>query len=157
MCIRDSEKGADLEHVEERHAVFFLKIAEQGESEFTKDQRWGDLLTDEHDNLRAALRWALRRNRTDIGLLIASALWRFWQVRGHLAEGRTWLTELLAAHPAPDAIRAKGLTALGSVTYWQNDFESCAAHYRESLEIYRALDDRVAMAGALYNLSLIHI
>jgi len=145
------EKGADLEHVEERHALFFLKIAEQGESEFTKDQRWGDLLTDEHDNLRAALRWALRRNRTDIGLLIASALWRFWQVRGHLAEGRTWLTELLAAHPAPDGNRAKGLTALGSVTYWQNDFESCAAHYRESLEIYRALDDRVAMAGALYN------
>ena len=58
----------------------------------------------EHDNLRAALAWSAESSPME-GLRLATALTVFWRIRGHLAEGREWLTRLLDACPdrRPDA------------------------------------------------------
>jgi hypothetical protein len=49
----------------------------------------------------------------------AGALWRFWQQRGHLAEGRRWLEEVLAmpSGQAPTAARAKALAGAGGIAW----------------------------------------
>ena len=62
----------------------------------TDTKRWLDRLELEHDNVRAALRWALESGQAEIGMLTAGRLWRFWHQRGHLGEGLAMTRELLA-------------------------------------------------------------
>jgi tetratricopeptide (TPR) repeat protein len=111
----------------------------------------------EHDNVRTALRWALDRGEADIGLRTAAPLWRFWQQRGHLREGREWLERLLSLPSAAErtAHRAKALGAAGSLAYWQNDYGATEDWYRESVDIYRDVGDKQGLADALYNMAFI--
>ena len=65
----------------------------------------------EHDNLRVALRWALRHEPAT-ALRLAVALWRYWLARGLFAEGRRWLEAVLDAVPEPSPLRVRALLAL---------------------------------------------
>jgi predicted ATPase len=79
------------DEVEQRHAGFFVGLAEEAEGELSgSDQaRWLTLLQSEHDNLRAALSWSLGEKRNiELGVRLAAALWLFWFARGYLSEGR---------------------------------------------------------------------
>jgi predicted ATPase len=143
-----------------RHASYFMAMAEAAEPELTiSHQVWLDRLEREHDNLRAALRWTIDTGEVDAGLRIAGPLWRFWQMRGHLAEGRRWLDELLAlpAASVPTAARAKALSAAGSLAYWMRDTDSIRGFYEECLAIYRELGDRRGEAEGMYNLAFVHL
>ena len=119
---RLAESGEELE-IRERHAQFFLTLAEEAAGELTGPGQaaWLDRLAWDHDNLRGALRWSVDADRAETGLLIAAAIWRFWQLRDHLAEGEARLTELLAAPSAAAATpaRAAGADALASIVYWR--------------------------------------
>src|SRR5581483_8597377 len=81
--------------VREAHAAFFLSLAEQAEPLLLTAHaaEWSARLEHEHDNLRAVL------SMPDVlpqagGLRMAVALWRFWHLRGYLAEGRAWLEQM---------------------------------------------------------------
>jgi predicted ATPase/class 3 adenylate cyclase len=154
------QRAGDAEEIRRRHAWYFLEIAEAAEPELTRrDPRWLDRLEREHDNLRAALRWAIETGEAEPGLRIAGAVWRFWQVRDHLAEGRRRTEELLAlpGAAAPSAARAKALSAAGSLAYWLHDPESVREAYEESLAIYRELGDRPGEAEGAYNLAFAYM
>jgi tetratricopeptide (TPR) repeat protein len=77
-------------------------------------------------------------------------------LRGQLAEGRKWLTELVE-HPDAQVLpaRAGAIQALGSITYWQNDFDATRRYYEEGLEIAKAEGDEPAVAEGLYNLGFL--
>ncbi|MDX1530072.1 MAG: protein kinase, partial [Rhodothermales bacterium] len=79
------------------HAHHVLDLAERAAPELTGAEQgtWLDRLDAEHDNLRAALDAAEADGDTGLGLRLGTALWRFWLVRGHLAEGRRRLERLL--------------------------------------------------------------
>jgi predicted ATPase/DNA-binding CsgD family transcriptional regulator len=116
-----------------------------------------DRLEAEHDNFRAALRWAadvpLAAER---GLRLAAALARYlWPVRGHHREGRTWLSHLLARCPAPTAARGRGLGGAGYLAMRQNDYLAAGALFDEGLEVSRAAGDLLGVAWALQNLGVI--
>jgi predicted ATPase/class 3 adenylate cyclase len=139
-----------------RHALYFLDLVEALEPSLSGPAAAGGTarLTPEQDNLRAALNWAIDAGEPDIGMRLASALWRFWQRRGQLREGRAWLDRFLALPGAsePTALRARGLTAAGGVAYWQGD-EAMHGYYSDALAIYRSLDDRQGVADSLQNLA----
>ncbi len=146
-----------LDALGRRHVDYVLRVALEREV----DLRGAGLATaldrldHDHDNLRAALRWCLDQGDAETGIRIATAVWRYWQIRGHLTEGRRLVTELLAlpAATARTARRADGLTTLGSLAYWQVDAPATTSAYREALDIHRELGDTDRIATALSNLA----
>jgi predicted ATPase len=156
----DSFTGsADEVGTRHRHAEFFRAFAEAGEPHLMgKDRlRWFKFLELEHDNLRSAMDWAEKTGDIATALRTATALWRFWQERGHLQEGRARLERLLSlpGAKARDPIRARALGALGGVAYWQNDYESMRPPYEEAVEIARELGESGLLAQALYDLAFV--
>ena len=70
---------------------------------------WLDRLEDEHDNFRSALDRLEASGESERRLRLAGALWRFWYLKGHLAEGSRRLESALLAESHPTAARAKAL------------------------------------------------
>jgi non-specific serine/threonine protein kinase len=109
----------------------------------------------EHDNLRAALRWAIAADEGEVGLRIVGAVWRFWHLAGHLSEGRRWASAVLAlpSAAAGTAARARALAAAGGLAYWQNDAPVVRDAYEEALAISGELGDEPGIAEGTYNLA----
>jgi predicted ATPase/class 3 adenylate cyclase len=147
--------GGDLDLLLRRHGEHFLGLAVAAEPYLTAGDQgeWLDRCEREHANLRAALRWAVEAGQVDRAQAAAGALWRFWQQRGHLAEGRRWLEELLAlpSGQGRTPARAKALTGAGGIAWWQEDMAAARAFYEEALAIERELGDPARIAEALYN------
>jgi predicted ATPase/DNA-binding SARP family transcriptional activator len=138
-----------------RHARFYAGLVEQAEPKLTgADQaHWLDQLEAEHANLQAALRWASQTGDTEMALLLAARLWRFWQLRGHFAEGRRWLEDVLAAEGPASMARAKALIGLAGLCYWQGDWDAAEAAYGHARELAKGLEDWWLELEALFGLA----
>jgi predicted ATPase/class 3 adenylate cyclase len=147
--------AGDLEPVRRRHAQHFLDLAVAAEPHLTgPDQaEWLDRCELEQANLRLALRSAAEAGQAGRAQEAAGALWRFWQQRGHLAEGRLRLEEVLALPAGKEATpaRAKALAGAGGIAWWQEDIAAARRFYDEALAIERRLGDPARIAEALYN------
>jgi predicted ATPase/DNA-binding SARP family transcriptional activator/DNA-binding CsgD family transcriptional regulator len=145
--------SGDAEAVRSRHAEFFLALAEEAEPQLKGPHQveWLDRLETEHDNLRAALSWALGRE-TDLGARMAGALCLFWYTRGYLSEGRSYLEAVVSLDALPPTVRARVLDGLGWIAEPQGDYERARAAYEESLKLYRRTDDKRGVANALGDL-----
>ena len=147
----------EAEQQRERHAAWVLAFAEQhAQAVFGDDQRAVlDAFEREHDNIRAAISWAMASDRVETAMRIFSATWRFWQMRGYLAEAREQADRILGG-PTPGVgpdVRAAALEAAGGIAYWQADLPAARVWYSEALELARAAGDDARTANALYNLS----
>jgi tetratricopeptide (TPR) repeat protein len=147
----------DAGDVRQRHALVMLALAEQAEPELRRAslRRWQGRLRVEEENLRTALRWAVDGGDVEVGLRTAGAIWDFWHYWAELREGIGWLDALLAqpAAAAPSAARAKALTGLAGLLYWQRSIDPAWTLYEEALAIYRELGDERQIAQALSNSS----
>jgi DNA-binding CsgD family transcriptional regulator/tetratricopeptide (TPR) repeat protein len=151
-----AESGEE-EQVAQAHARTFLELAQRLAPDLFGAGQMPALarLDEEHDNLRAALRWSLDAATEDaIGLPLAAALGQFWYIRGHLSEGREWLTTLLVAANTQHrtAVRAEALRAAGQLAYVQSDYRAAQIWLEESLAIRRELHDRGGVAAVLEQL-----
>jgi predicted ATPase/class 3 adenylate cyclase len=153
-------EAPDAALIGRRHAEWVLALAEQAATalESDADPVWLDRMTREHDNLRAALRWASTNGEPELGLRLASAAWRFWQQRGHTREGREWLDRLLPQEGESDldpAVVAAAHTAAGGLAYWQNDLDAAEAHYERALDLDRGLGRADRLGNDVYNLGFV--
>jgi predicted ATPase/class 3 adenylate cyclase len=118
---------------------------------------WLDRYEREHDNVRAAMAWAIEHDPDDLGLRTPEAMWRFWEFRGHYAEGRQWLEKALAASPTgPQKLRGLVLDGLGNLSWRQGDFAAATRAFAQSLAIWRERDARYAIGGTLSNLGSVY-
>ena len=140
--------------VADRHAAAMLALAERAAPELTgPDQRtWLERLEPDHDNMRAALDWAIARPDPVLGVRLSYALWRFWQQRGYLNEARARF-ELLDAQgwDLEPVQRARFAEAYGGIAYWQSDQAMAARQYDEQLRLWREIGDKREIANALFN------
>jgi predicted ATPase/class 3 adenylate cyclase len=148
-------ESGELDEIRNRHAVHYLDLALEAEPHLVADDQveWLDRCDAEHGNIRDALRWAIESDRADLGQQAAGALWRFWQQRGHIAEGGRWLAQVLAlpSGQAPTAARAKALIGAGGIAWWVPDAEAAGRFYGEAVDVERRLGDPGGIAEALYN------
>src|SRR5205823_9874993 len=113
--------------------------------------RWLSIIEREHDNVLAALGWALEGQRVQLGLRLAVACAYFWQIRGHRfrTEGRRWLETLLAATPASiDGFQARALNWAATFAAEQSDYERAEALHAQALNACQQVGDRRGMAEA---------
>lgn len=140
-----------------RFGAWFLGLAERARPLLAgPDQRtWLDRLEMEHDNLRAALDRATAAGDAGTAIGLAFALWRFWQMRGHLFEARLRLDAMSAAPWSRQSpvLHARLLEALGGVCWWQADVAAMRVAYEEAVTLWRAAGNRSELANALYNYS----
>ena len=139
-----------------RHGAYLLRLAQEIEPHLTRETHGAGIerLSSEVDNLREALDNALHADAPDLGIHLASCIWRFWQSTDQLSEGREWLEGLLARPGGSAQARAEGLTALAGLAYWHADYEEALARYSEALDLYRTQGDRLNEAETLCNMSL---
>jgi non-specific serine/threonine protein kinase len=147
--------AAEQETLSWWHAVFFMRLAEQAESHLSDagQAAWLARLQAEHGNLCAALEWAVGQPRGgEAALRLCGALCRFWQCRGHLAEGRQWCARALRREGERTAVRAKTLNGAGLLAETQGEYGVARALLEESLAIRRQRGDRPGIAASLNNL-----
>ncbi|HET7420347.1 MAG TPA: tetratricopeptide repeat protein [Candidatus Dormibacteraeota bacterium] len=151
------EASGEAKLIRDRHAAAYQALAEAAAPHLFGDEqkRWLDRLEVDHDNFRAAFDWAQAGGDIKRALVLGAVFWRFWQMRGHLAEGRARLESILAVpetHGFPQE-RARALEAAGGIAYWQGDMPATQVFYAECLELTKAAGDPLAIANALYNFS----
>jgi predicted ATPase len=79
------------------HAAYCVVLAEEGNLELSSADRtsWLRQCDAEIDNLRCALDWLFRSMELDWSFRLSVALFRFWDMREHLSEGRSRLETVL--------------------------------------------------------------
>jgi tetratricopeptide (TPR) repeat protein len=148
----------DSDPVRSAHANYFLTLAETAEPQLTSSEQvtWLNRLSAEHDNFRSALGWLEQGDGAETRLRIVAALWRFWWMRGHLAEGRSWLERALSeADGLPPAVHAQALSGAGILAESQGDYELATAFHEQALRLWRELGDQFGIASSLTNLGII--
>ena len=144
------EANGEAASTKRAHAAYCLVLAEEepGEQGVTE---WVERLALEHDNFRAALEWLVDTENAEWGLRLGAALFRFWEMREYLAEGRDWLNKVLKlkGSAAPTKARIRALFAAGVLAGEQGDYASARSLMEESLGIARALQDKQGVAVSL--------
>ena len=136
-------------------ARHWLDWTEPGEGTYctVEEPAWFERLDREHDNLRAALRWALEGGDPETALRLGTVLWWFWWTRGHFAEGRRWIERALARGKDVDpAVRARALLGAAQLAGGQGDQRRAIRLMEESLALHRELGDEQGIAMMLLNL-----
>jgi predicted ATPase/class 3 adenylate cyclase len=142
--------------IHDRHAHAFLDLARQAAPHYfdAEQKHYLDRLERDHDNVRAALDWWVSQGNAEEAMDLGASFWRFWQMRGHVHEGRARMQQILALAGARDhpAVYLRALEAAGGLAYWQADMGVAIAYYDEILGLIRAqAPDPRALANALYN------
>jgi predicted ATPase len=150
--------GGDEALTRRAHAAYYLVLAEEEGGEGSGEEPAGSLdrFEIEHDNFRAALDGLTQAGDAEWGLRLGSALFRFWESRDHLAEGRDRLVRLLKlpGPKAPSKARARALFAAGVLAGEQGDYGAARTLLSESIEIDRELGDRWGVAVSLNALAV---
>jgi predicted ATPase/transcriptional regulator with XRE-family HTH domain/Tfp pilus assembly protein PilF len=152
--------NGELDSLRHRHASYFQTLAEQSEIELQgpDQQAWLPRMELDHDNVRAAVRWALERGEFELGLRLVSGIRYFWHVCGHLTEGRMWTEEMLSrasSEAVSTVVRAKALNSAAWLAYAQTDDDRAALLAQQALALSRGARDNRGRAIAQITLALV--
>jgi tetratricopeptide (TPR) repeat protein len=151
------EAGGHAEQARQRHAAYYLWLAQTAECELggAQQARWFAQLEAEQNNIWAALDW-FASNDIAGGLRLACSLRQFWHARGYLNEARAWIETALARCEncdLADQERARALCVAGFLAFHQGDLARTVALSDAGLAIYRGLGAQRGIADALHNLA----
>ena len=139
------------------HAAYSLVLAEEGNPELSPADRasWLMRCDAEVDNLRFALDWLFQTHDLHWTLRLCVALFRFWDMREHLSEGRARLeTVLRMAGTERTKERARVLLFLGALASSQGDYPAAEHFLQQSLSLYEEEGDQPGIAASLNALAV---
>jgi predicted ATPase/DNA-binding CsgD family transcriptional regulator len=147
----------DAATVRYAHALYFSRFMEEVEPRLWSSASSALLnsVALEHDNLRAAMEWALVHD-PGLALGMAQRVGAFWQKRTLWNEGRVWLKRVLDATPdTPSTDRAIALWRAGALAGDQGDFVEAIALMSHALEMEEILGDAGIIARVLRGLGIV--
>jgi predicted ATPase/DNA-binding SARP family transcriptional activator len=155
-AIEKLQQAQELEATQGHYLSFFLELSEAAEQQLAGAAQTLALerLEREHDNLRAALGWAVE-HKPEQAARLASALWRFWWMHSHWREGCQWLEQALRHTALPAPARTMLHHAAGVLWHEQGSYAQALAHYEQSLELRRQQGDQRGIASSLNSLGVL--
>jgi predicted ATPase/DNA-binding SARP family transcriptional activator len=126
-CAERLAEAGEGDHARQAFAAYFLRLAETADPMLRGSQQhiWMRRLAAEHDNINAALRWAIDRRDVALALRFGQALGWFWLLRGQRRESGALAKEILAISEAAgnaavanrdfDVVHARAVCALTSL------------------------------------------
>ena len=139
------------------HAAYCLVLAEEGNPEVSPIDRarWLAQCDLEIDNFRFALDWLFQTLDLAWSLRLCMALFRFWDTREHLSEGRTRLETVLRLAGAGWSKERAGVAHfVGALATAQGDYPAAEHFLQESLRLYEDLGDESGIAASLNALAI---
>ncbi len=133
------DAAGERERVRRAHAGYFLGLAEAAEPYLRGGEQltWLARLTEDHDNLHAALRGAIGAGDAEVATRLVAALGWYWWLHGHRAEGATLAAETVALPgDVADEWRALSYIVAAMTGLDQgNDIEAASLKYRAAMDL----------------------
>lgn len=159
-----------LEQVQEAHTAYYLSLVEgTGNAWQTSHQNHVlNRIEADYDNIRSALRWSVEQGRFDLGLRLTHHLPPFWEIRGHMSDGRKWLGAVMslrvaevegyriqdeAAHHDLLVLEAHAHQHTGRLAEYQGDYAAAQAAYEQGHALALDLEDASILAQAIQSLA----
>lgn len=141
---------------EERNRL--LEQVERAEEHFTGTDRffWLSRIDAQYPAIEAALEWAIDTQARTYGLRLASILWRYWEARNRLAEGR-WFIERLLVLPGhtPLDVEAKARYCAGALARRQHHLPYAQQQFESALPLWREAGDEIGEMRTLADLAAV--
>ncbi len=146
--------GGEAETARRAHARYFAETVEGGERgvESAEVGDWLDRLDADRENIRAAIAFAVADGDAETALALCANVWRYWERRGNLTEGRETLASALAAPGGPPTLRQRALNGAGALAGEQGDFAAAKSLFEESVALAREIGDDYRAARSDGNL-----
>jgi predicted ATPase/DNA-binding SARP family transcriptional activator len=145
----EANAGAALR---KRHAAYFVALVEAPANLVERELSLLPLarLDPERRNLRSALAELEAAGDADAALRICAALWRYWWLRGALAEGRSNLDRAIArTAEVQSSIRGRALRGASTLASRQGDAAAAERYALEAVALSRAIGDEAGLAQGL--------
>jgi predicted ATPase len=164
LMMLDTVREYALEQLEEhggagdlrrRHAEYYLDLSGEAQPWLAQRQEqveWLGRLGAEHENLRAALMWALEADPEGMAMRLGASLSRYFVLRA-VTEGRQWLSEVLARGGTTlRQERAEVLAGAGQLAQAQGAYADALVLFREALTFRQEVEDDRGVARSLHDL-----
>jgi len=140
------------------HAAYCLVLAEEGNPDLDQENRnrWLSRCDLEIANFRLALDWLFETLELEWGLRLCCALFRFWDMREHLSEGRSRLETMLRLAGSDFPMeRARIALFIGALASSQSDNGAAEKFISAGLEIHEQLGHQPGIASSLNALAIV--
>ncbi len=148
--------SGELNDLQERHANYFVELAEQAEPELSgpRHAHWSARLKLEYDNIRLALSWSLAGAAPELGLRFVAALAEFWYYEGPVSDGRRWFEDALEYITfSPPNVQARVLNKASMLAFVYGDHQRGIDWSQAALSIAQENQDKANWAWSLFWLS----
>ncbi len=146
----------------DRHASFYLNLAEQAAPRLVgpEQTRMMTMLDTEAANLRTAMQTLADAGDTEQQVRLACGLWRYWRLRGLLAEGRAAFAPLVQPEVQthlPVSLQAQSRFMAGWLALEQGDLDTATTLGTSALALANSIADDANAGFAQRLLSIVDI
>jgi tetratricopeptide (TPR) repeat protein len=146
--------SGELEEYRARHAQALMTLLGPAERAVETDEQrhWMDRLDADRENVRAAIAFTVEQGDADTALALCAAVWRYWERRGHVPEGRDVLQSALALPGGAPVARLVATNGAGVLAAEQGDFTASARAFEAALALAEELGDEFRLPRIWTNL-----
>ena len=140
--------GGDWVQAHDRHAAYFVALAEPAAAELAGPGQlaWLDRLEAEHDDLLAAMSWLVDQGPPEQALRLFWVTWKFWWLHGHTAEHAHLGDDVTASSERlPPHQRVIAVSATGFILISNGDQAKAETLFEQNLPLYRQVSGKLGV------------